>query len=597
MRESWKPMWQLFIHRINDIKIKNKLIIAYIFVVMLPVLVIGGVVVNYLRQDALNNAIEQTTNNVERIKNQMTTMLRVPTNISNELLFDTRLSHVVNTRYDRVYDLVEAYRNYQEFDEYQRLYSEVSAIRFYTTNDTIQDNLEFMRVTSDIRSSDWYKAAMNSRIINWFYRTDDTISSTKVLSLVRKVNFTDYTTSGVLVIELSQSYLNSLISAEPFETMILDDKGNIVSAKNTELIGKRLDDPNIDIDIDPSAGPGIYEHEVNGQLSNIVVDTLIPESSANGLKIISVFSNNSIVRDSNRIILIGTSVLVAILLIGLGFLQMISLLITRRLSNLSRQMNKLGTGDLKVSSNIGGMDEIGQLSRRFNDMVLSIRQLMDQVYESNERNTRLEISQRDINFKMLASQMNPHFLFNALESIRMKAHVNGEKEIAYIVRLLGKLIRNNLEIGNKHTTIEGEMELIRSYLEIQKFRFGDRLGYELLIDPQTAQTAIPPLIIQPLVENAIVHGMETKEGGGLIIIRTLRIEQEVMIDVIDNGIGMSAERLQYVRESLQTDREGDRIGLKNVHQRLTLSYGPAYGLHISSAPNAGTQISFKIPFV
>ncbi len=81
------------------------------------------------------------------------------------------------------------------------------------------------------------------------------------------------------------------------------------------------------------------------------------------------------------------------------------------------------------------------------------------------------------------------------------------------------------------------MELIRSYLEIQKFRFGDRLGYELLIDPQTAQTSIPPLIIQPLVENAIVHGMESKEGGGLIIIRTLRIEQEVMIDVIDNGIG------------------------------------------------------------
>ncbi|MEW4372555.1 cache domain-containing sensor histidine kinase [Paenibacillus kandeliae] len=587
-------MWRMLIHRINDIKIKNKLIIAYIFVVMLPVLVIGGVVVNYMRQDALNNAIEQTTTNVERIKNQLTTMLRVPINISNELLFDSRLSQVVNTRYDRVYDLVEAYRNYQEFDEYQRLYSEVSAIRFYATNDTLQDNLEFMRVNSDTRNSDWYQAAINSRKINWFYRKDDQINTPRVLSLVRKINFTDYTTSGVLVIELSQSYLNSLISAEPFETMILDDRGNIVSAKNTELIGKRLDDPGIDIDID-LASRGIYEREVNGQLSNIVVDELIPDSSMNGLKIVSVFSNNSIVRDSNMIILIGTGVLVAILLIGLLFLQLISLLITRRLSGLSRQINRVGTGDLKVSSNITGMDEIGQLSRKFNDMVLNIRQLMDQVYETNERNTKLEISQRDINFKMLASQMNPHFLFNALESIRMKAHVNGEKEIAYIVRLLGKLIRNNLEIGSKHTTIHGEMELVRSYLEIQKFRFGDRLSYELLLDPQTGDTSIPPLIIQPLVENAIIHGMESRESGGLIIIRTLQIEHDVLIDVIDNGSGMSAERLKQVRQSLRTDNEGDRIGLKNVHQRLTLSYGEAYGLHISSTPHAGTQISFKIP--
>ncbi|WP_458121253.1 cache domain-containing sensor histidine kinase [Paenibacillus sp. Z6-24] len=594
MKKARGSMLQLLIERINDIKIKNKLIFAYIFVVVLPVLCIGGFVVDYLRQEALNNAIEQTTNNVERIKNQMTTMLRIPINISNELLFDTRLSQVVNTRYEKVYDLVAAYQNYQEFDEYLRLYSEISAIRFYTSNETIQNNLEFMKINSDTRSSEWYQKAINSRKINWFYRSDDQISPIKKLSLVRDIKFTDYTTSGVLVIELSQSYLNSLISAEPFETMILDADGNIVAAKDISLIGKRLDDPIIDIDIDP-AGKGTYEREVNGQQSNIVVDELVPESSANGLKIVSVFSNNTIVRDSNMIILIGTGVLVLILLSGLLFLRLISLLITQRLSGLSRQMNKVGTGDLTVTSRISGMDEIGQLSRKFNDMVASIRQLMDQVYETNERNTRLEISQREINFKMLASQINPHFLFNALESIRMKAYMNGEKEIAYIVRLLGKLIRNNLEIGSKQTTIEGEMELIRSYLEIQKFRFGERLNYELLLDPQTCRTPIPPLIIQPLVENAIIHGMESKEGGGLIIIRTLQIDHEVMVDVIDNGTGMTESRLEQVRRSLYSEEEGERIGLRNVHQRLTLSYGSAYGLHISSTPHVGTQISFKIP--
>lgn len=589
-------MWKPLIERMNNVKIKNKLIFAYIFIVALPILGIGGVVVDYFRQSALDNAIEQTTNNVERVKNQMDTMLRVPIDISNKLLFDSRLSDVVNTRYTKVYDLVVAYHNYQEFQEYLRLYSEISAIRFYTTNNTIQNNLEFMKVNNEVRDSKWYQTAINSRKINWIYRNDIEISETKKLSLVRKINFTDYTTNGVLVIELSQSYLNSILSAEPFETMILDHSGYVVAAKDITLIGKQLGDPELGISTDLQ-GKGIYERDVKGQLSNIVVDEVMPDSSDNGLKIISVFANESIVRDSNRIILIGTGLLVLILCTGLLFLYLISHLITRRLSGLSRQMNKVGTGDLKAVSHIAGADEIGQLSRKFNDMVVSIRTLMDQVYESNERNTRLEVSQKEISFKMLASQINPHFLFNALESIRMKAHIRGEQEIAYIVRLLGKLIRNNLEIGMRNTTLQGEMELIKSYLEIQKFRFGDRLNYELLIDPQTKAISIPPLIIQPLVENAIIHGLESRENGGLIIIRTLRIDQDIMIDVIDNGAGISDERLQWVKNSLQVNesQQGDRIGLRNVHQRLILSYGATYGLHISSMLGEGTQISFKIP--
>ena len=124
-------------------------------------------------------------------------------------------------------------------------------------------------------------------------------------------------------------------------------------------------------------------------------------------------------------------------------------------------------------------------------------------YEKTEQNNALELAQREIKLKMMASQINPHFLFNALESIRMNAHMKGDKEIANVVRLLGKLMRKNLEVGREQTPLKEEIEMVRSYLEIQKFRYEDRLSFEVKVDPAASNMMIPPLVIQPLVENVI----------------------------------------------------------------------------------------------
>jgi len=272
--------------------------------------------------------------------------------------------------------------------------------------------------------------------------------------------------------------------------------------------------------------------------------------------------------------------------------------LSNRMRRLSKHITKVATGKLDISLEIDGKDEIAMLARQFNSMVGSINGLVEEVHDSNQQKRLLESKQNEIKFKMMASQINPHFLFNALESIRMKAHLKGEKEISQVVRLLGKLMRKNLEVSRRKTTLEDEFDIVRCYLDIQKFRYEDRLRYALNIEPDAERIPIPPLIIQPLVENAVIHGLENKEEGGTVTVNVRFLgTDELLVEVVDDGAGMSDRKIEELHESLRDtdDEERNRIGLRNVHMRLQLTYGNAYGLHIESASGEGTRIYFTIP--
>ncbi|AZK46743.1 cache domain-containing sensor histidine kinase [Paenibacillus lentus] len=581
---------------LNDLKLKHKLLMTYIVVVMLPVLIIGGAVTGYFRAQAMDRAIEQTTNDVQKIKSQLTTMLRAPTDISNTMMFDKTLQKMVTTQYPNVLELTKAYLAYEDFKDYVRLYREISAIRFYYDNPTLINNMELIPLEEATRSTAWYQRAMQTKSINWFYIHDEEDVPVRKLSLVRQIPFPEYRSSGVLMIVMDQEELNRMLRQEQFETLIFDEQGYIIAGKNPKLVGQNIYDLDYGINLHQQVN-GAHKMDVNGEPSYLVIEDLLPESSVNGLKIVSVFATDAIVKDANTVSFLGLIFVLLVLLIALLFVYIVSFLMTNRLLRLSRHFNRLALGDLAVVSSVDGNDEIGQLSRQFNYMVESIKLLMNQVVEKTEQNNSLEIAQREIKLKMLASQINPHFLFNALESIRMNAHMKGEKEIANVVRLLGKLMRKNLEVGREQITLKEELDMVRSYLEIQKFRYEDRLNYELIIDRRLEGIFMPPLIIQPLVENAVVHGVENKESGVKVklIIQIVGEHAEIMIE--DDGVGMTPERLDEVRNSLHGLESGvdNRIGLSNVQQRLVMTFGEQHGLNISSKFNKGTQISFTIP--
>lgn len=589
-------MWHRFVTLLNDIKIRNKLLLSFLLAALLPVLLVGGYLTAEMRQMAFNNAMEQASTNVDRIKKRTEEVIRVSLDISYRLSNDARLKKLANRHYESVYDVVEAYRDYPDMREYLRLYKEISNIRLYTDNATLLNNWELINASDDIKASDWYRHALDHEsLVSWRYIEDER-DHKKYLSLVRTIELESLKKYGVLVLNVNANMLNSILSQETFDTMIVDDQDNIVAANRGDWKNKKLTDLSLDRNM-LTQRSGTFEATLNGIPSKVLIDEVKPASSENGIRIISVFSIGSIVKEPNKIIRLALTVIVISIVLAFLLIYSVSSLFSRRMLRLSRHITRVGLGDFDTTLQIDGKDEIGLLSRQFNSMVRNIHDLMEEVTQSNERNRLLEQKQSEIRFKMLASQINPHFLFNALESIRMEAHMKGQTEIARIVRLLGKMMRNNLEAGNSKIPLKQELEMVSCYLEIQRFRYEDRLRYEFHVDPALEALYVPPLIIQPLVENAVVHGLDNNAEGASVKVAILREGNAAMFTITDNGIGIPEERMDKIMQTLEDaeEREGERIGLRNVHVRLKLTYGESCGLSIRSKPGCGTAISFAIP--
>lgn len=589
-------MLSYLIQLVNDMKIRNKLILSFIVVVFVPVAIVGIFLTGELRTFAFNNALEQAYQNVDRVKKRSTEVINVADDLSYRLSYDERLRNLANRQYESVYDVFVAYREYPDLQQAIRMYKEISNIRFYSENPTMLNNWEFIYPEQEIKKTEWYQRAVEHvGVIYWDYIMDE--RDQKVyLSLIKGVDLGSKDNTGVLVINVNTGMLNTILSQESFDTIIVDSSNNIVAANRPELYKKTLAEIH-DISGVVYHESGSYESIIDDEASKVLIEPLNTESGVNGLRIISIFSIDSIVSDANRISKLAMTVIIISLLLAVLLIYSFSSLISNRLLRLSKRITKVGTGNLGVAMEIDGKDEIGQLSRQFNSMVGNINDLMNEVQESNAQKRLLEQKQNEIKFKMMASQINPHFLFNALESIRMEAHLKGEVEIARIVRLLGKMMRSNIEVGSGKTTIKDEIEMVQCYLDIQKFRYEDRLKYEIHVDPEANKVRIPPLIIQPIVENAVIHGMDHKEEGTSIRVRVAVREGKLHVVTEDNGAGISRERLEMIDGFLNDtdDTEGGRIGLRNVHVRLQLTYGPEAGLIIESETGVGTRIEFSIP--
>ncbi|GGG01229.1 sensor histidine kinase [Paenibacillus albidus] len=591
-------MYNRIITFLNDLKLRTKLFLSFGCVVLIPVLIVGVFLTSELRRMALDNALEQIKANVDRVKKRTGETLSIPIDISYRLSNDSRLEEAANRRYESVYDVVQAYWDYPDFREFVRLYREVSSVRIYINNPTILDNWEFLQADASVTAAGWYQNALAHKgLICWNY-IKDSRDGKYYLSLIRKVDFLKERTSGILIINVNTDRLNAILEQEAFETIIVDEHDHIVASNRADTLGKTLDDINFKPHTSrAAAGQGPYDVTIDGHSSKMLIDDWHPGASLNSLRIISIFSVDSIVQEPNRIITLAFSVILSALILAILLIYYFSKLLAGRMLHLSKHLSKVASGNLGVTLVIDGKDEIGQLARQFNHMVRNINDLMSEVQETNRQKNAIELKQSEIKFKMMASQIHPHFLFNALETIRMKVHRRGHADIAHVVRLLGKMMRKNLEVGNGKISLQSELETVNCYLVIQKFRYDDRLAYELEVDPKANRVQIPPLIIQPLVENCVIHGLENRIEGGMIRVEVWLEEQQLKVQISDNGAGISPARLQEIHRMLdhKEDYETHSIGLRNIHLRLQLTYGPACGLTLASQPGFGTQLSFAIP--
>ena len=278
---------------------------------------------------------------------------------------------------------------------------------------------------------------------------------------------------------------------------------------------------------------------------------------------------------------------------------------SERITALRDAMSRASQNHYQIASDIPGDDELTAAFQDLKIMVEKLRQAEARIYQTQLNEQFLSNQQQQMELKLLASQINPHFLYNTLETIRMKAFSQGNREVANAIRLLGKSMRYVL--GSTRATLETldrELDYINTWLSIQKMRFGERINYDIRVDeriePQNCR--ILPLLIQPLVENAITHGIEpTGENGRLI----LHIERPaagrgdiLRISIFDNGAGMDRETLSEVLTQMESPgrRDGHGIGLYNINNRIRLFYKTDRGLTIKSRPGLGTLVSLTIPY-
>lgn len=575
-------------------KLRSKIVIAYILFLMLPIVIVGLYVVREYRTAAMEKALQQTESAVERVKTRTDDTLMVANDLSARLMVDSDTERIATTHFNSVSDEVDAYREYDTIETFLSFNPEVSQIRVFAANSTLLDNGQFVPLDVATLQTFWYQSAFNNKgQIGWYYLPDPTNQSNGMLNLVRTVHFRENQTYGLVDISLNTDHINSILEQEDAEAILLDSQGIAFASNRPNIVGKKLDDtlfgPNLS-----TLGSGTYELTVDGVRSKVIVDEFIPENSFTKLKVISIFSVGSIVKEANRINEVGMQVIFMFAILSVLIIYLICTVVTNRLRRFSRQISKVSIGNFDAALKVGGGDEIGQISRQFNQMVGNIRELMEELKISHQHSSELERKQSEIKLKLLANQINPHFLYNALESIRMKAHIRGEKDISHAVKMLGKLLRKNLEISGRDISLSEEIEMVRCYLEIQKFRHEERLSYEIDVAPEALSVKLLPLLIQPLVENSVIHGLERSFEGGRVRVSAELSRGGLEVVVEDNGVGIPAGKLQAIRRSLM-DQEATRIGLHNVQQRLLLTYGSVSGLRIDSEQDSGTRIAFWIP--
>lgn len=308
------------------------------------------------------------------------------------------------------------------------------------------------------------------------------------------------------------------------------------------------------------------------------------------IRVISSVPVELVVINSNYIMETAIAVALGSIILCVLISPMLVRRLTKPLNTIVHTMNKVQNGDTDARVDVHNDDEFGYIGRSLNAMLDRLNEL----FTTNlEKQNRLRLAE----LKSLYSQINPHFLYNTLDSIKWLAKLNGVDDIVLIVSQLGKLLKYSIRNQKESVQISEEIGLVGSYLSIQKIRYDDKFDVSIQVHDDIMDCYVPKFIIQPIVENAIIHGVEDKIGKAHLAIRGWHEENRIIFEVEDNGVGISEEKLNQIMQSAHAKSlDSDSIGIANVDKRIKLYYGEDYGLDIQSQENVGTITRITMPF-
>ena len=582
---------------INSMKIRTKLIISYLAIVIITVVMVGGYLTTRMNNIVVQNAIGEGRYNNESIKVRTEEILKLAINTSDMIYQDDNLHSIVKREYENYGEVVKAYNEYNMLSNYLKYYTEFNSISMYVENDTILNGYGVVRVTDEIRESEWYKKAIKDKgIITWVYKRDEETKNYN-LSLIRSINSISKGQIGVLEISINASELANVIMNERYKTSILMD-GIVVQSNNLPIgqvadLGEGETEASYYYDI---------KEEYNDDGDHLILNTFkLDKSFNNTFQVLVNVPVDIITMESRSVVEKSILIILFAILCSIFVILYFSKNFSNRIKTLRNEMHKVVKGNFNIKKSIGGNDEISEVYDDLYIMMESINKLIDEVYIRKIQQEKLMVKQKEAEFKMLASQINPHFLYNTLETIRMRAFCNGDRELAGIVKKLGKIMRRNLEVSNENVPFESELELVKNYLEIQELRFKGKVEHEFNIEVDANKYKILPLLLQPIVENAFVHGLEGMKEKGKITVSAFEDLGYLIVEISDNGCGITKERLEFINNNLgkvnKKENGHQSIGMGNINERIKIFYGNEYGIYVFSELNIGTKVVLILPAI
>lgn len=413
-----------------------------------------------------------------------------------------------------------------------------------------------------------------------------------VISLSRAVEITQgpSTDQGVLLIDIRYSSLEQLFDGVNLGNggyvYLISSSGEIIYHPQAQLIDSGIvRENNLEVS---GLRDGNYRQTVDGEERTVTVKTV----GYTGWKVVGVTPLDGVSLNNIKTKLLVVFMIAFVLFIMTIINSYISTRITDPIKELEKSVNEIEAGNLETEVRSGGSYEIQHLGNSIQNMARQIRRLMDDIVAEHE-------SKRKSEFDTLQAQINPHFLYNTLDIIVWMIENENLTDAVRVVTALARFFRISLSRGKSIITVRDELEHVRNYLMIQHMRYKNKFTYTVDAEDEVLDLASLKLILQPLVENAIYHGMEFMDGDGEIRIRAWRQDKDLFMSVSDNGLGMTREQVKRLfgdTDHVPSGR-GSGIGVMNVHQRIRLYFGNGYGLEIQSEPDEGTTVTARLPAI
>ncbi len=596
---------------IQNLKFRNQIVLLFSIIFLLTCAFSGIAFYHLSAQNVTDNFSRSAKDAIGQMENTLETRLGIIDEKSRSMLINQSfyntlaqyLNHPSISTNVRTMGVIADYL--RDFERGEEL---ISSSYLYTEAGDFDNYISYRRQDFVFKESPFYKVyeQEDALSVQWLWPMEDMIfqGNTVVIPCVRRFTVQGHDGWLYFVYQLDQQRIEELISGQHnfFDEII------ILSPEGKRILG-HMEVPSASL-MELWEGQDSGESVVDGDLSVDGTSYMVEscQININGWKLFALKSKEQLLGSLHELAMRIFQIDAVVMIVSMCLILLISKRLTDDLIRLEKQMNYVEKGDLNVRFIYPYDNEIGSLSRNFNymldeleDMVRKRDRAIEELRIERNRVEEVQKQKRKAELKALQAQINPHFLYNTLNAITWEAAEKGMTDASIMASSLGKFFRLSLSKGAEIISLGEEGEHVRSYLKIQGIRYKDKLKFEIHIPEPLTKCRTLKLILQPLVENAIYHGIKEKKEGGLIRVSAVKQAAAggdvIRLEVWDNGVGIPKDKLKAINEGLKngTKEEKEGYGIYNVNERVMIYYGNAYGLHYDSVEGEYTRAVLIIP--